>query len=682
MCGLVGFVGGDWASGRDGAEALLRRMAGCIAHRGPDGTGIWADSDHRVGFGHNRLAIIDLSPAGDQPMRTASGRYVIAYNGEVYNHEQLRHRLHEENRLNNWRGHSDTETLLAAIEAWGIRATLERAIGMFAFALWDRQLKQLTLARDRLGEKPLFYGWQGTGGERAFLFGSELKAMAAHPAFQPEIDREALTLYMRHAYVPAPLSIYQGIRKLPAGAFLTLGSPAQDPVIEQYWSGAEVARKGSLTPRLGGTQDYVDRLDDLLSDAVRQQMISDVPLGAFLSGGVDSSAIVSLMQAQSSRPVRTFSIGFHEEAYNEAQHAKAVARHLGTDHTELYVTANEAMSVVPQLPRVYDEPFADSSQIPTMLVSKLAREHVTVALSGDAGDELFAGYNRYKMTAAFWRKMSRIPRPLRLGLARGMASLSPASWDKIASVMDPVLPESLRMRVPGDKIIKAAGALPSRSSDDLYQRLVSTWQDPGSLVVGGSEPAAARAGMSELSGLGDIERMMAADMLTYLPDDILAKVDRAAMSVSLETRVPFLDHRVVEFAWSMPMDLKLRDGQSKWALRQVLHRYVPKALIERPKMGFGVPIDSWLRGPLKGWAEDLLDEARLRREGYFRPEAIRRSWAAHQSGRANLQHQLWTVLMFQSWLESAPHQAAAGASSLPSPRSDETGNLRRRAAAI
>jgi asparagine synthase (glutamine-hydrolysing) len=682
MCGLVGFVGGDWASGQGGAEALLRRMAGCIAHRGPDGTGTWADSDHRVGFGHNRLAILDLSPAGDQPMQSASGRYVIAYNGEVYNHEQLRHRLHEEGRSLNWRGHSDTETLLAGIEAWGIRATLERATGMFAFALWDRQLKQLTLARDRLGEKPLFYGWQGTGGKRAFLFGSELKAIAAHPAFQAEIDREALTLYMRHAYVPAPYSIYQGIRKLPAGALLTLGSAAQDPVIERYWSGAEVAKKGSLAPRLGGTQDYVNELDHLLSDAVRQQMISDVPLGAFLSGGVDSSTIVSLMQAQSSRPVRTFSIGFHEEAYNEAQHAKAVARHLGTDHTELYVTAHEAMSVVPQLPGVYDEPFADSSQIPTMLVSKLAREHVTVALSGDAGDELFAGYNRYKMTAAFWRKMSRIPRPLRSGLARGIGSLSPAAWDKIASVMDPALPDSLKMSVPGEKIIKVAGVLPSRSLDELYRTLVSTWQDPGALVVGGSEPAAASAGMSELTGLGDIERMMAADMLTYLPDDILVKVDRAAMSVSLETRVPFLDHRIVEFAWSMPMDLKLRDGQSKWALRQLLYRYVPKELIERPKMGFGVPIDSWLRGPLKDWAEDLLDEGRLRREGYFRPEPIRRSWAAHQSGRANLQHQLWAVLMFQSWLEEAPHQATTGTSAHSQYRSGETGEPRRRAAAI
>lgn len=653
MCGLVGFVGGDWASGSDGAEALLRRMARRISHRGPDGTGTWADGNHQFGFGHNRLAIIDLSPAGDQPMHSASGRYVIAYNGEVYNHSDLRRRLHEEGSSTNWRGHSDTETLLAGIEAWGVRSTLERAIGMFAFALWDRQTQQLTLARDRLGEKPLYYGWQGAGGERVFLFGSELKAMAAHPAFRPEIDREALTLYMRHAYVPAPYSIYKDIRKLPAGASLTLHQDKREPVIEGYWSGAEVAKKGALSARPSGTEDYVDQLDDLLSDAVRQQMISDVPLGAFLSGGVDSSAIVALMQTNSPRPVRTFSIGFHEEAYNEAEHAKAVARHLGTDHTELYVTADQAMSVVPQLPAIYDEPFADSSQVPTLLVSRLAREHVTVALSGDAGDELFAGYNRYKMTGAFWRKISRIPRPVRAGLARGMGSLSPALWDKIASVMEPVLPDSLRMRVPGDKIIKAAAVLPSRSPDELYHTLVSTWRDPSEIVIGGSEPREASAGVAGLSDLSAIERMMAADMLTYLPDDILAKVDRAAMSVSLETRVPFLDHRVVEFAWSMPMDLKLRDGQTKWALRQVLYRYVPRELIERPKMGFGVPIDSWLRGPLKQWAEELLDEGRLRREGYFRPEPIRRCWAEHQSGRANLQHQLWAVLMFQSWLEAS-----------------------------
>jgi asparagine synthase (glutamine-hydrolysing) len=676
MCGLAGFVGGDWSSGEERARAVLGGMAGRIAHRGPDGTGLWLDAERRVALGHNRLAILDLSPAGDQPMLSAGGRYVIVYNGECYNHEELRHRLIAESVPINWRGHSDTETLLAAIEAWGIRTTLERAVGMFAFALWDRQTKQLTLARDRLGEKPLYYGWQGAGRDRAFLFGSELKALAAHPSFRREIDREALTLYMRHSYVPAPHSIYSGIAKLLPGAFLTLSAGSDEPTVERYWSGAEVAREGARAQRQGSPEDHVDRLEDLLSDAVRQQMISDVPLGAFLSGGVDSSTIVALMQAQSGLPVRTFSIGFHEEAYNEAEHAKAVARHLGTDHTELYVTADEAMSVVPDLPSIYDEPFADSSQIPTFLVSQLARRHVTVSLSGDAGDELFAGYNRYKMTAAHWRRLSRIPRPLRAGLARGMASLSPASWDRIASALAPVLPASARMRLPGEKIIKAAGVLPSRSGSELYENLVSIWTDPAALVVGGSERAAGGAASGvDLTGLSEIERMMALDMLTYLPDDILTKVDRAAMSVSLETRVPFLDHRVVEHAWSMPLDMKLRDGETKWALRQVLYRHVPRALIERPKMGFGVPIDGWLRGPLKAWAEELLGEDRLRREGYFDPQPIRRAWAEHQSGRANRQHQLWSVLMFQSWLEkSAPGGQAAEEMSAPA-------ELPRRAAA-
>lgn len=666
MCGLAGFLGGDWSAGQDGAHSTLRDMAGRIGHRGPDGTGLWLDADRQIALGHNRLAILDLSPAGDQPMMSQSGRFVIVYNGEVYNHEDLRHRLLGEGFPVNWRGHSDTETLLAAIEAWGLKATLERSVGMFALALWDRQSKQLSLARDRLGEKPLYYGWQGSGAERTFLFGSELKALAAHSAFKPEVDREALTLYMRHAYVPAPYSIYSGMRKLPAGAFVTLEAGTESAVVDRYWSGAEVAKNGALAPKLANPQDYVDRLEHLLSDAVGKQMLSDVPLGAFLSGGVDSSTIVSLMQAQSARPVRTFSIGFHEEGYNEAEHAKAVARHLGTEHTELYVTADQAMSVVPELPSIYDEPFADSSQIPTLLVSRLAREHVTVSLSGDGGDELFAGYNRYKITDFYWRKLSRIPRPLRAALGAGMGSVSPRTWDKIASALAPALPASSRMSFPGDKIIKAASVLPSRSVGELYAGLVSLWRDPTSVVIGGSEPAP-RPGPYDLDGLGDIERMMALDMLGYMPDDILVKVDRAAMSASLETRVPFLDHRVVEFAWSMPMDVKLRDGETKWALRQLLYRHVPRKLIERPKAGFGVPIDSWLRGPLKAWAEELLDEQRLRREGYFRPEPVRRAWAAHQAGRANMQHQLWPVLMFQSWLESAPHRISSVSPLSPHP---------------
>jgi asparagine synthase (glutamine-hydrolysing) len=656
MCGIVGFIGGNWSRGPVAARAQVQSMAACIGHRGPDGSATWQDDERRVAFGHNRLAILDLSPAGDQPMRSPGGRYVIVYNGETYNHMELRRRLEEEGAQPAWRGHSDTETLLAAFEAWGVKETLQRSIGMFAFALWDRQERRLILARDRLGEKPLYYGWQGRGAERAFLFGSELKALSSHPAFGGEIDRQALTLYMRHAYVPAPYSIYVGMRKLLPGCLLTIGADDEAGTLQPYWSAAEAARNGVASPIAAGTSEILDQLEQVLSDAVGRQMLSDVPLGAFLSGGVDSSTIVALMQAQSSRPVKTFSIGFHEDAYNEAKHAGAVARHLGTDHMELYATAADALSLVPDLPRIYDEPFADSSQIPTLLVAKLARKHVTVALSGDAGDEVFAGYNRYRMTDAYWRRLSMIPRPLRSLAARTLKSMPMGALNSLAGL----LPGSKGMALAGDKLLKAAGVLPSRSADELYYTLVSQWQDPAALVIGGDEPATPLTGdMPALDGLSDIERMMVLDMLTYLPDDILAKVDRAAMSTSLETRVPFLDHRVVEFAWRMPMETKLRGGETKWALRQILYRHVPKALIERPKMGFGVPIDSWLRGPLKDWAEALLDEARLRREGYFRPEPIRRAWDAHQSGRANLQHPLWAVLMFQSWLEEGGTQAGA-----------------------
>ena len=660
MCGLVGFIGGEWADGKEQAAGQVRAMAAQIQHRGPDGTGNWTDPERRVALGHNRLAILDLSPAGDQPMVSSSGRFVIVYNGEIYNHEDLRRRLISEGAGANWRGHSDTETLLAAIEAWGVRATLERCVGMFGLALWDRQDQVLTLVRDRLGEKPLYYGWQGEGRGRTFFFGSELKAFAVHPAFRGEIDRQALTLYMRHAYVPAPFSIYRGIKKLLPGSYLTYHVPSEALQVEQYWSGAEAARKGAAMPLGGSEQEHVDALEQLLSSAVKNQMLSDVPLGAFLSGGVDSSTIVALMQRQSPRPVRTFTIGFHEEGYNEAEHAKAVARHLGTDHTEIYVTPQEAMAAVPALPSIYDEPFGDSSQIPTLLVSRLARRDVTVALSGDGGDELFAGYNRYLITDAYWRKLSRIPRPLRSGLARGMGAVSPDRWNKLAAAVEPLLPQAARMKLPGEKIIKGAGVLGSGSAKELYHGLISIWQDPASVVVDGNEAEDAVFGDSaELSGLSDIERMMVLDMLGYLPDDILVKVDRAAMSTSLETRVPLLDHRVVEFAWSLPMGSKLRSPQTKWALRQVLYRHVPPELIERPKAGFGVPIEAWLRGPLREWAEELLDERRLREEGYLDPGPVRRMWSEHLSGRSNRQHQLWTVLMFQSWLEFVKNGSAA-----------------------
>jgi asparagine synthase (glutamine-hydrolysing) len=652
MCGFAGFLGGAALFGGGRAAPVATAMADCIRHRGPDHGGIWLDPDAGIAFGHRRLAIVDLSAAGDQPMESCSGRYVTIYNGEIYNHLDLRRQLGEEGHAFEWRGHSDTETLLAAIEAWGVRGALERSIGMFALALWDKRDRALILARDRLGEKPLYYGWQGQGQAAAFLFGSELKALRAHPAFEGEIDRDSLTLMMRHGYIPAPYSIYRGIAKLMPGSFATLRSGRREPEIETYWSAAEVAERGRREPLTASPAEAVESLERLLMDAVGQQMIADVPLGAFLSGGVDSSTIVALMQAQSSRPVRTFSIGFHEEDYNEAGHAKAVAEHLGTDHTELYVTSEETMRVVPQLPEMYDEPFADSSQIPTYLVSQLARRSVTVSLSGDAGDELFGGYNRYKMTSDFWQRLSMIPRPLRGTLAGALTSVSPRTWNRIAGAVEPILPSSLRMRVPGDKIHKGASVLKSADVAELYRGLISAWRDPEALVIGGREPPTLLTGRApQLTGLSQIERMMALDMMTYLPDDILAKVDRAAMSVSLETRVPLLDHRVVEHAWRLPIDYKIRGGQTKWALREVLYRHVPRSLIERPKMGFGVPVGEWLRGPMRGWAEALLDRRRLEQEGYFHPEPIRRMWQAHLEGNVNEHARLWVVLMFQAWLE-------------------------------
>jgi asparagine synthase (glutamine-hydrolysing) len=657
MCGIAGFIGGRFDHGGQGARAVLGRMTGAIAYRGPDSAGAWLEPEHKVALGHRRLAILDLSPAGEQPMTSPGGRFVVVYNGEIYNHLELRERL-----SGPWRGHSDTETLLAAIEAWGVEETLKQCAGMFALALWDRQERMLILARDRLGEKPLYYGWQGRGADSAFLFGSELKALARHPAFRREIDRQALSLFTRFNYVPAPHSIYAGIAKLPPGTFLTLRAGETSPVITAYWSAAEVAASGAEAPLDIGPEEATDELERVLSKAVSQQMISDVPLGAFLSGGVDSSTIVALMQAQSPRPVKSFSIGFEEKAYNEAEHAGAVARHLGTDHHELYVRPEDALAVIPSLPAIYDEPFADASQVPTLLVSRLARRQVTVALSGDGGDELFAGYNRYHLAARNWGRISRVPRPLRRAAAKGLEALSPEQWNKVAGALAPVLPASLRLAGPGEKVHKAARGIASGSAEELYQGLVSSWRDPGEIVIGGSEPATLGPDvLARLGGLGTCERMMALDMLTYLPDDILAKVDRAAMSVSLETRVPLLDHRVVEFAWQLPLDLKLRGGESKWVLRELLYRHVPRSLIERPKMGFGIPIGSWLRGSLKSWAEALISERRLAGEGYFRPEPIRAAWDAHQSGRSNMQYQLWAILMFQSWLEGqAAPEAAEG----------------------
>ncbi len=631
-------------------------MTDAISHRGPDSDGHWVDADAGFALGHRRLSILDLSPAGHQPMMSASGRFVIAFNGEIYNHLELRGLLEREDCRASlamgvtwgWRGHSDTETLLAGIEAWGLEATLKKSIGMFAIALWDKSERTLTLVRDRMGEKPLYYGWQGSGNERVFLFGSELKALKTHPAFAADIDRGALCLLLRHSYVPAPYSIYQGIAKLEPGCLLSVSLSQPEPKIWKYWDTVEVARAGVAQPFAGTANEAVDELEVLAKDAVCKQMMADVPLGAFLSGGIDSSTVVALMQVQSPLPVKTFTIGFSEEGYNEAVHAKAVARHLGTEHSELYVTPEQAMEVIPHLPSLYCEPFADSSQIPTFLVSQLAKLHVTVSLSGDAGDELFCGYNRYQMTDALWRKFALVPAPLRALAAKGITALSPAKWDRLVGI----IPGAGRYATLGDKLHKGAGVLASATVNELYLGMVSHQRSPADWVIGGYEPPTNLTGMRPtLNELNAVERMMVSDTVSYLPDDILVKVDRAGMGVSLEGRMPFLDHRLVEFAWSLPLTYKLRDGQTKWALRQVLYRHVPRELIDRPKMGFGVPLHDWLRGPLRNWAEELLDEARLAREGYFHPEPIRQLWTEHLSGRRNWVAQLWNVLMFQAWLE-------------------------------
>lgn len=650
MCGIVGFLSaGQW--NRLGlTETLLARMADAIAHRGPDSAGYWCD-EAGIALGHRRLSILDLSPAGHQPMQSAGGRYVIAFNGEIYNHLELRQALEDAGVAPAWRGHSDTETLLAGFTAWGVRATLERCVGMFALALWDREAHVLTLARDRLGEKPLYYGWQGSGGDACLLFGSDLAAIRVHPAFAANINRDALAIYMRHNAIAAPHSIYQGIYKLAPGHLLTVSLARREPVLEQYWSLSQVAETGVGDPFGGNDAQAVDALETLLRDSVRQQMVADVPLGAFLSGGIDSSVVVALMQAQSQRPIKTFTIGFNEEGYDEATHAKAIAQHLGTDHTELYVTPEQARDVIPKLPALFTEPFADSSQIPTYLVSQLARRHVTVSLSGDAGDELFGGYNRYPFARQLWNKAAPFPFPARTIAAAGIRGVPIAAWNALLKPVRPMLPASLRMANLGDKLHKGADVLGARSIDELYLRLLSHWE-PDAVVIGANEPLTHLRGNSlSLVGLDAVQRMMALDTMTYLPDDILVKVDRAAMGVSLETRVPMLDHRIVEFAWRLPQHLKLRDGVGKWVLREVLYRHVPRGLVERPKKGFGVPIGSWLRGPLREWAEELLSESRLRRQGYFKPAPIRRKWMEHVSGQRNWQHHLWDVLMFQAWLD-------------------------------
>mgnify|MGYP001397918896 CR=1 FL=1 len=653
MCGFTGFLGfGTLQS--DNILAVAKRMNNSIWHRGPDDEGIWKENKSSIVLAHRRLSILDLSNAGHQPMVSNSGRFVIVFNGEVYNHLPLRSDLKTISANGkarpSWRGQSDTETLLAAIETWGLKEALKRSVGMFSFALWDKKERSLAIACDRMGEKPIYYGWQNG----VFLFGSELKSMRQHPSFQGNINREAITLYLRYNYVPAPWTIYSGIYKLKPGCFIQIKLNDQSkkpPVPKEYWSLEESAVTGQTKLFEGTDGEAIEELHKLLKSSIGGQMIADVPLGAFLSGGIDSSTIVAIMQSLSSQPVKTFSIGFNEASYDEAFYAKKVSNYLGTDHTELYVNPEDAINILPKMPILYDEPFSDPSQIPTFLVSEMTRKYVKVALSGDGGDELFGGYNRYTFADNLWGKLSIIPRPLRRLVGNTILALPSDRWNKIAKPFEWMIPNRMRVANLGDKLHKGVKVLDCDSLDEVYKLLTSHWNDPSSLVIGAKEPDFFKLKSKSLSFFEDIERMMLLDMITYLPYDILVKVDRAAMGVSLETRIPFLDHRVVEFALSLPLDMKIRKGQGKWLLRQLLFKHVPKHLIERPKMGFGVPIDIWLRGPLREWAESLLNERRLRSEGYLYPGPIRQKLEEHLSGKRNWQYQLWGIIMFQAWLE-------------------------------
>jgi len=643
MCGITGFLDTTRSTSADTLNNTVTRMSDRIRHRGPDDSGAWVDAGTGIALGFRRLAILDLSPTGHQPMFSTDGRFVMVYNGEVYNFAGLRDDLFALGHM--FLSTSDTEIMLAAIRQWGLLQAVQRFNGMFAFALWDRQERSLSLVRDRLGIKPLYYGWAG----KTLVFGSELKALRAHPDFHAQVDRNALTLFLRYSYIAAPHTIYQGIYKLPPACILTI-RPAENFASEHpepYWSVRDAVQNGLTNPFEGDEKETIDAFENILTRSIGLRTIADVPLGAFLSGGIDSSTVVALMQKQSSHPVRTFTIGFNQAGFDEAGHARAVAHHLGTDHTELYVSPEEARAIIPRLPGLYDEPFADPSQIPTILVSELARRHVTVSLSGDGGDELFGGYNRYFWVERIWRRTAVLPPIIRKTISNSLSLLNPQACARIIKMT------ALNLPNPADKVQKLAELLRASGPEAIYLDLVSHWKNPANVVIGGQEPLTMLTQRSRwVETASFAERMMALDQVTYLPDDILTKVDRASMGTSLEVRAPFLDdHETVEFAWKLPLNMKIRDGKGKWILRQVLYRYVPNKLVDRPKMGFGVPIDSWLRGPLRSWSENLLDENRLLQAGYFRPLEIQRKWREHLSGAKNWQYDLWNILMFQAWLE-------------------------------
>jgi len=648
VCGIAGVLDPACATDADRLGAVARRMAGTLVHRGPDDEGAWVDAASGIAFGHRRLSIVGLGEEGHQPMASASGRWVLSYNGEIYNFRALRDRLAAAGVT--IRGGSDTEVVVEALACWGLERTLEACEGMFAMSVWDRQDRRLHLVRDRLGEKPLYYGWVGG----LFVFASELKALRGVPGFAPELDRTSVALYLRHNCVPAPRTIYRGIAKLEPGAVLTIGSPhgaGALPEPRAYWTAGAAIDEARRRPLLGSPDELADRVEATLSDAVAARMVADVPVGAFLSGGIDSSLVVALMQRHSHHRVRTFTIGFADRAYDESGDAAAVAAAVGTDHTALRVSEQDALDVIPELAAIWDEPFADSSQIPTLLVSRLARRDVTVCLSGDGGDELFAGYNRHAWLERLWRRAGPVPAGVRRAGGAALTWVPPGAVDAVGRLTG-ALPKRFQVRTPSTKVTKLGQVLAAAGPEEAYLALVSHWQAPQSVVLGAPVGASVAADPGRWPELGSVtEQMLWLDLVSYLPDDILTKLDRAAMAVSLETRVPFLDRQVLDLAWRLPVSVKIHEGVTKWILRRVLHRMVPATLVERPKMGFGLPLGPWLRGPLRPWAEELLSEQRLRRDGVLDPVPVRRAWRAHLAGRRDFAYELWDVLALQSWLE-------------------------------